>query len=108
MEEGQAEDRNQPDVTAAAAALSCMALRGTKGRQDEEEEDAEEEEEDECSVCLNAIDSNDADNPAGPPLVCRHRYHAFCLHSWVERCASKCIESTCPYCRSPLQEMERT
>ena len=26
-------------------------------------------------------------------------------HFWVERCTIKCIEPTCPYCRSPLQEM---
>ena len=52
-------------------------------------------------VCLTAIDGNDVDNPAGPPLVCGHRYHAFCLHFWVERCMSKCMEPTCPYCRAP-------
>ena len=69
-------------------------------------EEKEQEQEDECSVCLNAIESDDDDNPAGPPLMCRHRYHAFGLRFWVERCTSKCIEPTCPYCRSPLHEME--
>lgn len=39
----------------------------------------EEEEEDECTVCLNVIESDDASNPAGPPLPCGHRCHAFCL-----------------------------
>jgi hypothetical protein len=67
------------------------------------EEGGEDEEEDECSVCLNVIESGDANNPAGPPLLCGHRY-AFCLHFWVERCTSKCIEPTCSYCRSPSQE----
>jgi hypothetical protein len=66
----------------------------------------EEEEKSECSVCLNVIESDDARNPAGPPLLCGHRYHAFCLLFCVERCTSKCIEPTCPYCRSPLQEVE--
>jgi hypothetical protein len=54
---------------------------------------------------LNVIDASGIDNPAGPMLACRH---AFCMHFWVERCASKCIEATCPYCRSPLQEVEST
>jgi len=94
----------QEAVTAAAVALSAMIVSGAKGQQEEDEE----EDEDECSVCLNAIESNDADNPAGPPLACGHRYHAFCLHFWAERCRLKCIEPTCPYCRSPLQEMEST
>jgi len=48
-------------------------------------------------VCLNAIESVDANNPAGPPLlVCGHRYHAFCLNFWVEKCRSKCIEAVLP------------
>jgi len=59
-------------------------------------------------MCLNAIGSGDTDNPAGPPLRYGHRYHAFCLHFWVETCTSKCIEPTCPYCRAPLPEMEST
>lgn len=85
-------------LNATVAVLSAMDLGGKK----------EEEEEEECSVCLNALQSNDADNPAGPPLKCGHRYHAFCLHFWVERCSMKCIEATCPYCRAPLQEMGDT
>ena len=71
-----------------------------------EKGEEEEEEEEECSVCLNAIEGKGSDNPAGPPLVCGHRYHAFCLHFWVERCTSKCIEPTYPYCRAPLLEMK--
>ena len=70
------------------------------------EENQGEGEEEECSVCLTAIESDDVDNPAGPPLVCGHRYHVFCLNFWVERCMSKCIEPACPYCGSPLEEME--
>jgi len=81
--------------------MAAMGLEETKDQQEEEEEKEEEE----CSVCLNAIASNDAANPAGPPLLCGHRYHASCLQYWVERCTLKCIEPTCPYCRSPLQEM---
>jgi len=100
-EEGHEEENSQQDVTA----LSAMAISGMEGQDQQEQE---EEEEDECSVCLNAIESNDAANPAGPPLVCGHRYHAFCLHFWVERCTLKCIEPTCPYCRSPLQELDST
>jgi len=99
---GLKEDGNPPDVTAAAAALSAMAVSGVGGQVEEKEQ----EQGDECSVCLNAIESDDADNPADPPLMCGHRYHAFCLRFWVERCTSKCIEPTCPYCRSPLHEME--
>jgi len=83
--------------------LAAMALGG---KEKKEEGEVAEEEGDECSVCFNAIDDNDNDNPAGLPLMCGHRYHAFCLHFWVERCTIKCIEPTCPYCRSPLQEME--
>lgn len=74
-----------------------------KGQEEEEEEKGEE-----CSVCLNAIEIDDADNPAGRPLLCGHRYHAFCLNFSVEKCTSKCIEPTCPYCRAPVQEMEST
>ena len=101
-EEGNAEGSQQA-MTAAAAAFSAMAVSGTEGLEEQEED---EEGEDECSVCLNVIDSNeDAANPAGPALLCGHRYHAFCLQFWVEKCTSKCIEPTCPYCRSPLQEV---
>lgn len=82
-------------MAAAAVAMAMMAVGET-----------ERQEEEECSVCLNAIDSPDTNNPAGPPSVCRHRYHVFCLHFWVERCARKCIEATCPYSRAPLPEME--
>jgi len=78
-------------VTSAVAGSSAMAVS---------------EQEEECSVCLNAIESDDANNPAGPPLVCGHRYHAFCLNFWVEKCRSKCIEATCPHCRAPVQEVE--
>ena len=85
---------------AAAAALAMMPVTETNRHE------VEEEEEKECSVCLNILDGDDAENPAGPPLMCGHRYHAFCLHFWVERCRSKCIEATCPYCRAPLREME--
>jgi hypothetical protein len=100
---GDGKDGEQAVAAAAAAAMAVMGLGETKDQQEEEEE-----EEAECSVCLNAIEGSDAANPAGPPLVCGHRYHAFCLRFWVERCTLKCIEPTCPYCRSPLQEMERT
>lgn len=61
-QEEREEEGEQDSVTAAAAALAAVAMK------------EEEEEEDECSVCLNAIDSNDAGNPAGPPLVCGHRF----------------------------------
>jgi len=91
VEEGEEGDNQQ----AVTAALAAMAVGETNGQEEEEE----------CSVCLNAIDGGNDDNPAGPALVCEHRYHAFCLHSWVEKCASKCIEATCPYCRAPLGEM---
>lgn len=84
--------------------MGAMSLGGKE--KEVEEEEAEEEKEDECSVCLNVIDGNDDANPAGPLLMCGHRHHAFCLHYWVEMCTSKCIEPTCPYCRSPLQEIE--
>jgi hypothetical protein len=87
---------------ATAAALSVITVSGVGAQGGEEGE----EDKDECSVYLNTIDNEDADNPAGPALLCGHRYHAVCLRFWVERCASKCIEPTCPYCRSPLQEME--
>lgn len=93
--EGEGEGATQQ---AAAILTAGMAALGV-GRQEEEGED-------ECSVCFNVIESDDAHNPAGPPLLCGHRYHAFCLHFWVERCASKCIEPTCPYCRSPLQKFK--
>ena len=83
----------------ATATLSALDLRGKK------EQEEEEEGEGECSVCLKG---NDVDDPEGPPLVCGHRSHAFCLHFWVEKCTTKCIEPTCPYCRSPLQEMGGT
>ena len=63
-------------MAGAAAALGAMGLSGTNGQEGGEEE---------CSVCLNVLDGDDA----GPPLVCGHRYHAFCLHFWVERCTSK-------------------
>jgi len=56
-----------------------MGLSGTNGQE------GKEEGEEECLVCLNVLDGDDA----GPPLVCGHRYHAFCLHFWVERCTSK-------------------
>lgn len=86
------------------AALAVMVVTETK---EQEVDDEEEEEEEECSVCLNAIDNDDADYPGGPPLLCGHRYHAFCLHFWVEKCISKCIEPTCPYCRAPVLVMLR-
>jgi len=59
-------------------------------------------------VCLDVIDRNDATNPAGPPLLCGHLYHEHCLGFGMERCLSKCIEPTCPYCRAPSQEVEST
>ena len=99
-EEGaQGKEGDEETVTAAAAALAAMVVGEASGVQEEEEE------EDECSVCLNAIEGSDSDNPAGPDLACGHRYHAFCLRFWVERCMSKCIEPTCPYCRAPLLGM---
>jgi hypothetical protein len=70
-QEGDVKD-NEQAVTAAAAGMAAMGLEETEDQQEEEEED-------ECSVCLNAIESNGAVNPAGPPLVCGHRYHAFCF-----------------------------
>jgi hypothetical protein len=91
-------------VTAATEALAAMALGAKKEEEGEAEEEGEDEE-DECLVCLTVIDSGDAKNPAGSPLLCAHRYHAFCLQFWVEKCTSKCIEPTCPYCRAPVQEM---
>jgi hypothetical protein len=114
-EEGEEENKgtvkanSEQTMATAAAALAAMDVSEKKG--EEEVEGQEEEEDDECSVCLNAIESNDTKNPAGPPLVCGHRYHAFCLQFWVERCTNKCIEPTCPYCRAPVQEignMERS
>jgi hypothetical protein len=97
---------NQHPVTAVTEDLKAMALGERKKEVEKEEE--EEEEEEECSVCLVAIESDDVDNPAGPPLVCGHRYHALCLQVWVEKCASRCIAPTCPYCRSPLQDLNST
>jgi hypothetical protein len=79
-EEAEEEDGNDHEekgkdgeqaVTAAAAAFAAMAISGIKGQEEEEEE----EEGEECSVCLNAIQRDDAANPAGPPLMCGHRYH---------------------------------
>jgi hypothetical protein len=101
-EKGGGKGGIQRVVTGTTAALSAVAISGTK---EEEEEEEEENQEEECSVCLNVIESDDADHPVGPPLLCGHRYHAFCLSFWVEKCRSKCIEATCPYCRSPLPEM---
>lgn len=89
--EGVVKGGSEQAVAAAAAALAAMTRRLARRRGN--------------SVCLNTIKSDNAEKLAGPPLVCGHRYHAFCLHFWVERCESKCIESTCPYCRAPLQEM---
>ena len=103
-EDGEEEDGIQQVATVTAAALSTVAISGMNEEEDQEEE--EEKEEEECSVCRNVIESDDSDNLAGPYLACVHRYHAFCLHFWVEKCRSKCIEATCPYCRSPLPEME--
>ena len=80
QEEKEAEEKDeaiQQAVTAVAAVVAAMAVS------------EEEEEEEECSVCLNVIESDDANNPAGPPLVCGHLYHAFCLNFWVEKCRSK-------------------
>ena len=112
-EEAQEEDREVEEeieeradshqaMMTAVIALSTIVL---SEREEQEEEDGEEEE---FSVCLNLIESEDVDNPAGPPLMYGHRYHAFYLQFWVEKCRSKCIEPTCPYCRAPLPEMEST
>ena len=102
VEEGKGDERGKVEeedgeeggagsgVIIATAALAAMAVGANKGEGGGEAAEEEEEEEDECSVCLNAIHSGDADNPAGPPLICGHRYHSFCLHFWVEKCTSKC------------------
>jgi len=107
QEKEHGEDEGRDEVggrtqQAVVAAIAAMAVGEKKGEAAKEEE---EEEGEKCAVCLNTIDSDDVDNPAGPPLTCSHRYHAFCLHFWVKRCASKSIEPTCPYCRAPVQEM---
>jgi len=99
-EGGGEEGGLQQVVMVTAAAFSVMTFSGTDGQKDQEGE------EEECSVYLNVIESDDVDSLAGPPLVCGHCYYAFCLHFWVERCRSKCIEATCPYCRSPLPDGE--
>ena len=94
QEEDEEEETNADlqGVPATVVSLAAMTV-GEKKEEREGEEEEEEEEEEECSVCLNAIHSGDVDNPAGPPLI------------WVEKCTSKCIEATCPYCRAPLQEL---
>jgi L-lysine 2,3-aminomutase len=94
--EEQEEGGNQECPTAVAAAL-------VEEEEEEDEEEEEEEDENECSVCLDVIDSSDE----ARALLCGHRYHASCLLYWVEKCTSKCVESTCPYCRSPLQEVKQ-
>jgi hypothetical protein len=101
-EREEVEGESIEEAVTATAALSALDLGGKKGQEEEEEE------EEECLVCLNGMKGNDVDNPANPPLVCGHRYHAFCLHFWVKKCTSKCTDPTCPYCRSPLQEMGGT
>lgn len=79
-QENQEGNNDEQAVLVAAAALAAMAVGGTEGQEEEDEE------EEECSVRLNAIEGDDTSNPAGPPLPCGHRYHAFCLHFWDEKC----------------------
>ena len=58
-----------------------------------------------CHLPLFHKRRSPSDNPAGPPSLCGHRYHAYCLHLGVEQCRSKCIEPSYPYGRSPSQEI---
>jgi len=82
---------------ACKAALVVLAMgKGLK-------EEGEEEKEEKCAVCFYGMDSTDSDNPVNSPVVCGHLYHASCLQEWVNICGRKCIEPTCPTCRSPLQ-----
>jgi hypothetical protein len=89
--------------------MAAMTL-GKKTGGEEEGEGQEEEgvKKEGCLVCYKAIVTNDPNNPAAPPLVCNHHYHAICLRMWVETCAIKCIEPACPYCRAPLPNMKST
>ena len=95
----QDEGSSQHVAMPVAGALAAMTLA-----EEQHEKETEEEEGDECSVCLNPIKSSDVNQPVGPLLACGHRYHAFRLQFWVEKCTSKCIEPTCPYCRSSVRE----
>jgi len=80
IEEEEIEEGGDQQVVVAAATMAALSLGEKKGQ---------EKQEDECSVCLKVIDESDTDDPPDPALVCGHRYHAFCLHFWVERYASK-------------------
>lgn len=101
MEKVREEDCRQEAVVTMATALAAMAV-------DEKEESQHKENEEECSVCLKVIEHDDADNPAGPLLICGHYFHESCLGFWMERCLKMCIEPTCPYCQSLLQDPEST
>jgi hypothetical protein len=66
-----------------------------------EKETAEVAEKEECAICLNELGGEEARDDEGLP--CGHVLHASCLGTWVSKCVSLGIDTTCPVCRGPLK-----
>jgi hypothetical protein len=99
--QGEEEEQEQDEQAGQTEETAMVenALKGLTVQVADEKE--EEEEEEECSVCLCALGEGGG---RGPELLCGHSYHLSCLTFWKEKCISKAIEPTCPYCRAPIQE----
>jgi tetratricopeptide (TPR) repeat protein len=102
-EEGLRGEEKEEQGKAEETVVMEDALKGLTVQDEDEKEKEEEEEveEEECSVCLCALGEGGG---RGPELLCGHSYHLSCLTFWKEKCVSKAIEPTCPYCRAPIQE----
>jgi hypothetical protein len=57
-------------------------------------------EQEECAICLNELGGEVGGEQE--VLACGHVLHASCLGSWVSKCESLCIDTTCPVCREPV------
>jgi hypothetical protein len=56
-------------------------------------------EREECAICLTELGAEGEDDEG---LACGHVMHAACMRLWASKCASLCLEGTCPVCRSPF------
>jgi len=84
-----------------AVALKQLTVEGGEGSDKEEVEKKEEEKEDTCPMCLLGYDEDD-DEDITVTLSCSHRFHVICLDCWKEKCLSRGVLITCPYCRQVL------
>ena len=78
-----------------------------EGGQQDAAAEVEDDVDDECSICFAAWDNGEEEEGSKIAMLrCGHGFHARCVDAWLEICARKSIQPTCPFFRGPIARAE--